>query len=69
MNARCRGEKGADGKKAPSEFVHTLNGSGVAVGRALIALMENRQTEDGRVSIPKALRPFMDGDEFIGGSR
>ena len=69
MNARCRGEKGADGKKAPSEFVHTLNGSGVAVGRALIALMENRQTEDGRVSIPEALRPFMDGDEFIGGSR
>ena len=69
MNARCRGEKGADGKKAPGEFVHTLNGSGVAVGRALIALMENRQTEDGRVSIPKALRPFMDGDEFIGGSR
>ena len=66
MNARCRGEKGAGGKSPRAEFVHTLNGSGVAVGRALIALMENRQTEDGRISIPPVLRPYMGGAEFLG---
>jgi seryl-tRNA synthetase len=44
-----------------AEFVHTLNGSGLAVGRTLIALLENFQQEDGSVVIPDALRPFMDG--------
>ena len=67
MNARCRAEKSADNKKPRAEFVHTLNGSGVAVGRALIALMENRQTEDGRISVPPVLRPYMNGAEFVGG--
>ena len=48
-----------------SEFVHTLNGSGLAVGRTLIALLENYQQSDGSVVIPDALRPFMDGAEAI----
>jgi len=56
--------------KAPGEkqtrFVHTLNGSGVAVGRALIAVMENYQNEDGSVTIPEVLRPYMGGLEKIG---
>lgn len=50
----------------PSEFVHTLNGSGLAVGRTMVAIIENYQTEDGRISIPEALRPYMGGEEFIG---
>ncbi|MCY6380587.1 serine--tRNA ligase [Hoeflea prorocentri] len=56
MNARFRrsGEKGV-------QFVHTLNGSGVAVGRALIAIMENYLNEDGSVSVPDALLPYMGG--------
>lgn len=60
MNARYRGP---DGKPL---FVHTLNGSGVAVGRALIAVMENYQQEDGSIAIPDALRPYMGGLEKIG---
>ena len=44
-----------------TEFAHTLNGSGLAVGRTLIAILENYQQEDGSVVIPEALRPFMDG--------
>ncbi|HQT81630.1 MAG: serine--tRNA ligase [Ferrovum sp. 37-45-19] len=43
------------------ELVHTLNGSGVAVGRALVAVLENHQNEDGSISIPKALQPYMGG--------
>lgn len=61
MEARYRGP---DGKPA---FVHTLNGSGVAVGRALIAVMENYQNEDGSVAVPDALRPYLGGLERIGG--
>ncbi len=53
---------GAGGK---AEFVHTLNGSGLAVGRTLIAILENFQEEDGSVTIPAALRPYMDGLEKI----
>jgi seryl-tRNA synthetase len=48
-----------------AEFVHTLNGSGLAVGRTLIALLENYQQADGSVAIPDALRPFMDGVSLI----
>jgi seryl-tRNA synthetase len=48
-----------------AEFVHTLNGSGLAVGRTLIAILENGQRKDGTVSIPPALRPYMDGLEAI----
>jgi seryl-tRNA synthetase len=61
MNARFRS---ADGKNVA--FVHTLNGSGVAVGRALIAVMENHQKVDGSVLIPAVLRPYMAGVERIG---
>lgn len=61
MDARYRDENGKP------QFVHTLNGSGVAVGRALIAVMENYQNEDGSVSMPDALRPYMGGIEKIGG--
>jgi seryl-tRNA synthetase len=60
MNARYRLR---DGKG--TRFVHTLNGSGVAVGRALIAVMENYQNEDGSVTIPEVLRPYMGGVEQI----
>ncbi|WP_110749397.1 serine--tRNA ligase [Phyllobacterium leguminum] len=56
MNARYRPE----GEKA-TRFVHTLNGSGVAVGRALIAVMENYQEADGSVTVPDALLPYMGG--------
>jgi seryl-tRNA synthetase len=47
------------------DFVHTLNGSGLAVGRTLIAILENYQQADGSVVVPDALRPFMDGLEVI----
>ena len=51
--------------KGKSEFVHTLNGSGVAVGRALIAVLENYQQKDGSIIIPKVLRPYMNNLELI----
>jgi seryl-tRNA synthetase len=62
MDARCRkpGEKGA-------RFVHTLNGSGLAVGRTLVAVMENYQDERGRIAVPPALQPYMPGVTHIGG--
>lgn len=50
-----------------TELVHTLNGSGLAVGRTLLAVMENHQDEQGRIHIPEALRPYMGGQELIGG--
>jgi seryl-tRNA synthetase len=59
MNARYRGKDGR------VHHVHTLNGSGVAVGRALIAVMETYQQEDGSIAIPEALRPYMGGIERI----
>jgi seryl-tRNA synthetase len=59
MNARYRGK---DGKPA---FVHTLNGSGVAVGRALIAVMEKYQQEGGSIAVPDALAPYMGGIKTI----
>ena len=56
MNARFR-----DPQSLKTEFVHTLNGSGLAVGRTLIAIMENYQNDDGTITIPTALRPYMGG--------
>ena len=47
------------------EFIHTLNGSGVAIGRAMIAVMENHQLEDGHIHIPRALQPYMGGQTVI----
>jgi seryl-tRNA synthetase len=49
------------------ELLHTLNGSGLAVGRTLVAVLENYQREDGRITIPQALRPYMGGEELLGG--
>jgi seryl-tRNA synthetase len=54
-----------DSKSKP-EFVHTLNGSGIAVGRTVAAILENYQNEDGSVTVPKALIPYMGGVEVIG---
>jgi seryl-tRNA synthetase len=59
MQARFRNEKGKP------ELVHTLNGSGLAVGRTLVAILENFQNADGSVTVPSALRPFMGGQEKI----
>ena len=49
-----------------TQLVHTLNGSGLAVGRTLVAIMENYQMADGRIEIPEVLRPYMNGLEYIG---
>jgi seryl-tRNA synthetase len=59
---RPSGEKGA---KAKPEFVHTINGSGLAVGRTWLAILENYQQADGSVTIPQALRPYMGGLDRI----
>jgi seryl-tRNA synthetase len=61
MDAKFRREQGAK-----PEFMHTLNGSGLAVGRTLVAILENYQREDGKVDVPDALRPYMGGLEAIG---
>lgn len=53
------------GDKSKPRFVHTLNGSGLAVGRTLVAVLENYQQEDGSVKVPEVLRPYMGGLEFI----
>ncbi len=62
MDARTKkaGEKG-------TRYVHTLNGSGLAVGRTLVAVMENYQDENGRIAIPQALHPYLPGMTHIGG--
>ena len=60
MHARFR-PKGGKG----TEFVHTLNGSGLAVGRAMIAIIENYQNSDGSITVPDALRAYMGGLEKI----
>jgi seryl-tRNA synthetase len=59
MQARFRNEKGK------AELVHTLNGSGLAVGRTLVAILENYQNADGSVTVPQALRPYMNGLEKL----
>jgi len=61
LQARCRNK--TDKK---TRLVHTLNGSGLAVGRALVAVLENYQQADGRIEVPEVLRPYMNGIEFIG---
>ena len=62
-NIRFRSQKAK--KDAKTDFVHTLNGSGLAVGRTLVAILENYQQPDGSVLIPDALRPYMGGVERI----
>ena len=59
LNIRYRG-------KGENIFVHTLNSTAVATTRAIVAIIENHQTEDGRIGIPEALRPYMGGREFMG---
>jgi seryl-tRNA synthetase len=59
MQARFRSDKGKP------ELVHTLNGSGLAVGRTLVAVMENYQRDDGSIEIPAAIRPYMNGQAII----
>ncbi|MCC7069170.1 MAG: serine--tRNA ligase [Burkholderiales bacterium] len=59
MQARCRNAAGKP------EFVHTLNGSGLAVGRALVAVLENHQQADGSIHIPPALRPYLHGEDRL----
>lgn len=61
MQARCRNKT----DKKP-RLVHTLNGSGLAVGRTLVAVLENYQQADGRIQVPEVLRPYMNGLEHIG---
>ena len=59
MQARFRNAQGKP------EFVHTLNGSGLAVGRAMVAVMENHQRADGAIQVPLALRPYLGSAEVL----
>ena len=59
MQARFKNEQGKN------ELVHTLNGSGLAVGRTLVAVLENYQQADGSVRVPKVLQPYMGGVEIL----
>tara|TARA_S200000501_G_scaffold372694_1_gene418318 strand:- start:1166 stop:1465 length:300 start_codon:yes stop_codon:yes gene_type:complete len=59
LKARMRSDKGG------IELLHTINGSGVAAGRALIAILENNQQKDGSVLVPKVLQPYMGGKTQI----
>jgi seryl-tRNA synthetase len=65
FQARRANIKFRSGGTGKADFVHTLNGSGLAVGRTLVAVLENYQQKDGSVVIPSALRPYMDGREKI----
>lgn len=65
FQARRAGIRFRRGLKAKPEYLHTLNGSGLAIGRTLSAILENYQEEDGRIRVPKALVPYM-GVEYIG---
>lgn len=65
MNARYRPNATAEMQKPAPEFVHTLNGSGLAVGRTMVAILENYQQKDGSIAIPEALIPYMGGIELI----
>jgi len=66
MNLRYRPtERDAKGKQKKPVFCHTINGSGLAVGRTLVALLETYQNEDGSLTVPEALRPYMGGKEVL----
>jgi seryl-tRNA synthetase len=68
-NIRFKPAGSAQGKAKKSEFVHTLNGSGLAVGRTYLAVLENYQQADGTVRIPEALLPYMNGETVIAPQR
>jgi seryl-tRNA synthetase len=65
MKARWRPDASEENQKPKPEFVHTLNGSGLAVGRTLVAVLENYQNADGSITVPEVLRPYMGGLEVI----
>jgi len=65
FQARRMGTKYRPANGGKPRFVHTLNGSGIAIGRCLIALMENYQNEDGSITVPEALRPYAGGLEVV----
>ena len=65
FQARRMGARWRNPATRKPEYLHTLNGSGVAVGRALLAIVENYQRADGSIAIPPALRPYMRGAEFL----
>ena len=65
FQARRAGIRFKRDKDTKPEFVHTLNGSGLAVGRTVAAILENYQQEDGSVVIPEVLRPYMGGLEVL----
>ena len=67
FQARRMGARYRSKETQETRFVHTLNGSGLAVGRTLIAILENCQQADGSVAVPEVLRPYMGGLESIGG--
>lgn len=62
---RCKGKKGADGKKPKTREVHTLNASGLALPRVIIAILETYQQQDGTVRVPEVLVPYMGGRELL----
>ena len=65
MNARFKPAATADNPKPSTEFVHTLNGSGLAIGRTMVAILENYQQADGSIKVPDALIPYMGGVDVI----
>jgi seryl-tRNA synthetase len=65
FQARRMKSRFKDAKTNQNEYVHTLNGSGLAVGRTFIAILENYQNADGTVTIPEVLRPYMGDRESI----
>jgi len=65
MGLRYRTAKQGSGVKGATAFPHTLNGSGVAVGRALVAVLENYQNADGSVTVPAVLRKYMGGLDLL----
>jgi seryl-tRNA synthetase len=65
FQARRMGTRYKTKDGAKTRFVHTLNGSGLAVGRCLVAIMENYQREDGTIAVPKALRPYVGNLETV----
>lgn len=66
MDARFKRANSSGSGEKKTEFVHTLNGSGLAVGRTLVAIMETYQDEGGRIAVPDALKPYMGGISHVG---
>jgi seryl-tRNA synthetase len=69
FQARRAGIRFRRGPSGKTELAHTLNGSGLAVGRTLVAVLENGQREDGSIAIPEALQPYFGATEITAASR